>query len=213
MTEGPWIPGEADGADRRHAPATLRNRDAIVAVLREILPPTGLALEIASGSGEHALHFAAAFPGLDWQPTDPDSAALRSIAAWRADAGHANLRAPLMLDAAADAWPVAHADALLCINMIHISPWEATEGLVAGAARTLSRGAPFYLYGPFLQADAPTAPSNLAFDASLKARDPRWGLRSVEQVTALGRAHGFAPERIVAMPANNLSLVYRKELD
>lgn len=210
MTEGPWIAAEAGTEDRRHAPATLRNRDAILAVLREVLPPQGVVLEIASGSGEHAAWFAGQFHRLTWQPSDPDEAALRSIESWSAGAGHGNLRPPVRIDAAAADWPVDAADAMLCINMIHISPWAATEGLFAGAARLLPAGAPLYIYGPFVQAGVPTAPSNLAFDESLKSRDPAWGLRAVEDVSALAAQHGFALDRIVPMPANNLSLVYRR---
>jgi len=210
MSEDPWILADAGAEDRRHAPATLRNRDAIVAVLRDVLPADGLALEIASGSGEHVVHFAQSFPDLDWQPSDPDVQALRSIAVWSRDAGAGNLRAPLRIDAASADWPVDRADAILCINMIHISPWAATEGLIAGAARRLAVGGPLYLYGPFTQAGVPTAPSNLDFDASLRARDPAWGLRALDDVTALAAAHGLALERVVAMPANNLSVVYRR---
>ena len=210
MTEGPWIAAEAGTEDRRHAPATLRNRDTILAVLREVLPAEGLVLEIASGSGEHAAWFAGQFRRLIWQPSDPDEAALRSIASWSAEAGRLNLRPPVRIDAAAADWPVDAADAILCINMIHISPWAATEGLFAGAARLLPTGAPLYIYGPFVQADVPTAPSNLAFDESLRARDPAWGLRAVEDVSTLAAGHGFVLGRIVPMPANNLSLVYRR---
>jgi hypothetical protein len=205
----PWSAADGGGEAKRHAPATLRNRDAIVAVLRETLPKTGLVLEIASGSGEHAVHFAQAFSSLDWQPSDPEPAALASIDAWRAEAGLANLRSPLMLDTAAGDWPVAHVDAILCINMIHISPWSATEGLMAGAARLLPAGAPLYLYGPYVRADAPTAESNLAFDASLRARDPAWGLRALEDVIALAARHGLTFDRLIEMPANNLSVVFR----
>jgi len=205
----PWSAADGGAEAKRHAPATLRNRDAIVAVLRQTLPETGLALEIASGSGEHVVHFAQAFSALDWQPSDPEPAALASIDAWGAEAGLANLRPPLMLDAAAGDWPVERADAILCINMIHISPWAATEGLMAGAARLLPPGAPLYLYGPYVRADVPTAESNLAFDASLRARDPAWGLRAVKDVIALAAAHGMAFDRLVEMPANNLSVVLR----
>jgi hypothetical protein len=137
---------------KRHAPATVRNRDAIVAVLADWLPPAGLVLEVASGSGEHAVHFATGFPGLQWQPSDPDSTALTSIAAWRAEAGLANIAPPLRLDAAAPEWPVNAADALLCINMVHISPWATTRGLLAGAARVLPQGAPLILTVPILKA-------------------------------------------------------------
>lgn len=205
-----WVPGEAAAAgDKRHAPATARNRDAIVAVLHDALPSSGLMLEVASGSGEHAVHFAVAFPHLDWQPTDPDPAALASIAAWRADASLPNLNAPLQLDAAGD-WPVSRADAVLCINMVHISPWDATLGLMKGAGALLPPGGLLYLYGPYLRDDVETAPGNLAFDASLKARDPRWGLRRVADVVAAAAAQGLVFDRQVDMPANNLSLLFRR---
>jgi hypothetical protein len=208
----PWQPGSGPAvAGKRHAPATQRNRDAIVTVLREVLPSSGLMLEVASGSGEHAVHFAAAFPALDWQPTDPDPAALASIAAWRAEANLPNLRPPLQLDASTD-WPIAQADAILCINMIHISPWEATLGLLKGAGATLPPGGLLYLYGPYTRDGVETAPSNLAFDASLKSRDPRWGLRAVEDVIAAAKAEGLEFEQMIEMPANNLSLLFRKRL-
>ena len=194
---------------KRHAPAAARNREPIAAVLAEELPQTGLALEVASGSGEHAVHFARTFPGLQWQPSDPDPAAGESIAAWREEAGPANLLPPLALDAASPDWPIARADAVLCINMIHISPVAATEGLLAGAARVLAPGAPLILYGPYLEAEVETAPSNLEFDAGLRARNPQWGLRSAEWLDALAGEVGFRRTRRVAMPANNLMLVYR----
>ena len=212
MTDGaePWEPGSGPvAAGKRHAPATERNRDAIVAVLREELPPSGLVLEVASGSGEHAIRFAAAFPALDWQPSDPDSAALVSIAAWREEAGLANLRPPVRLDAAAP-WPVERSDAILCINMVHISPWTATLGLLRGAGACLPPGGLLYLYGPYLREGMETAPSNLAFDASLRARDPQWGLRRVEDMIAAADAQGLRFDRLVEMPANNLSLLFRK---
>uniref|UniRef100_UPI0035C96DAC DUF938 domain-containing protein n=1 Tax=uncultured Sphingomonas sp. TaxID=158754 RepID=UPI0035C96DAC len=202
----PWIPAEAGSESRRHAPATVRNRMAIADVLRDVLPRSGTVLEIASGSGEHAAYFAGEFPALDWQPSDPDAAARGSIAAW-CD-GIENVRPPLDLDAAAPCWPVDRADAILCVNMVHISPWDATLGLMAGAARVLAAGAPLILYGPFLQEDVPAAPSNLAFDESLRARDPRWGIRSVEAVRTA--ATGFMLDPIIAMPANNLMLVFRR---
>lgn len=195
---------------KREAPAAARNREPIAEVLVEELPPAGLALEIASGSGEHALHFARAFPSLSWQPSDPDPAARASIAAWAVEAGLPNLLPPLYLDAAASAWPLEGAEALLCINMVHISPKGATEGLFAGAERLLPPGAPLILYGPYLEGDVEAAPSNLAFDASLKARNPEWGLRSVDWLDALAAAHGLGRTRRVAMPANNLTLVYRR---
>ena len=205
-----WVPGEAGtSSDRLHAPATLRNREAILAVLREALPSSGLVLEVASGSGEHAAYFAAALPGLDWQPSDPDPAALASIEAWRSEAQLPNLHPPIMLDAAA-AWPVSKADAILCINMTHISPWEATLGLMDGAGKALRAGGLLYLYGPFLRDEVETAPSNLAFNASLKARDAHWGLRRVEDVIAAAEGQGLTLDQLVEMPANNLSLLFRK---
>lgn len=197
--------------DRRlEYPATLRNRDAILDVLRGVLPASGLVLEIASGSGEHVVHFARAFPGLTFQPSDPEDAALQSIAAWTQDSGLSNVRMPVMLDASSDRWPLAAANAILCINMIHISPWRATEGLIRGAARLLRTGAPLYLYGPYRRADVVTAPSNEAFDASLKSRNPEWGLRDLEAVAELARAEGFSGPTITEMPANNLSVVFRR---
>jgi hypothetical protein len=192
------------------APAVARNRDPILAVLREALPGAGTVLEIASGTGEHAMHFAAALPHLAWQPTDPDAQARRSIAAHAAAAGLPNLLPPLELDAAAPVWPVTRADALVSINMIHISPWRATQGLMAGAARVLPAGAPLYLYGPYRRHGLHTAPSNAAFDESLRARDPEWGVRDLEEVAALAAEHGLALQRSVAMPANNLSVIFRR---
>ncbi len=196
---GPWMPSDGGEGDKRHAPATLRNRDAIAAVLGDWLPASGTVLEVASGSGEHAVHFAAAFPKLDWQPSDPDPSALASIAAWSAEAGLPNIAAPLHLDASAPDWPLGHADALLCINMVHISPWAATLGLFAGAARLLGPGAPLILYGPYLEADVATADSNLAFDESL---------RSVKAVIDAVAPHGFRFAERRTMPANNLMLLF-----
>jgi hypothetical protein len=195
---------------KRHAPAAERNREPIAAVLTEELPAEGLVLEVASGTGEHAVHFARTYPRLAWQPSDPDPEALESIAAWRAGEGLANLRAPVLLDAAAADWPISAADVVLCINMVHISPLAATEGLLAGAAAMLGPGAPLILYGPYLEAGVETAPSNLEFDAWLKHRDPGFGLRSAEWLDERAGAHGFARTRRVAMPANNLTLVYRR---
>jgi Protein of unknown function (DUF938) len=206
------MPGDGGPAvdPRRHAPATLRNREAILAVLREELSQTGTVLEIASGSGEHIVHFAAALPGLTWQPSDPDPSGLASITAYVTDSGLANITESLAIDASAANWPVADADAILCINMIHISPWAATEGLFAGAARLLPPGAPLIAYGPYFEADVPTAESNAAFDQSLRERDSAWGLRDLAVVDALAAAHGFARTRRVSMPANNLLLVWRR---
>jgi hypothetical protein len=193
---------------RREAPAVARNRDAILEVLRGLLPARGLLLEIASGSGEHALHFAPAFPGLTFQPSDPDPDARASIDAWCA--GVATIRPALALDAAAPDWPVARADAVLCINMIHISPWASCEGLLRGAARILPPGAPLILYGPFRRAGVHTAPSNEAFDAGLRARDPAWGVRDLEAVALTAAAAGFGPPAVTPMPANNLTVAFRR---
>lgn len=192
---------------RRHAPATLRNRDAILAVLRRHLPEKGLLLEIASGTGEHAAHFAAALPGVIFQPSDPDADARASIDAHAGATGLPNIRPALALDVTG-AWPIDRADALLCCNMIHIAPWEATPALIDGAARVLPSGAPLLLYGPFLRGGRHTAPSNADFDASLRARDPRWGVRDLDEVIAL--AVNFDVAAIEAMPANNLTAVFRR---
>ena len=195
---------------KRSSPATERNREPIAAVLREALPERGTALEIASGTGEHAAYFAGCFPTLRWQPSDPDPNALASIRAWREEAGVDNLLEPLRLDAAAETWPVAAADAILCINMVHISPWAATEGLMRGAKRLLPEGGPLVLYGPFRRAGVTTAPSNEAFDQSLRARNPEWGLRDLEAVEAEALKRGLRLERVVEMPANNLTVVFRR---
>lgn len=198
------------GDPRRIAPHVARNAEAIVDVLRSVLPECGLVLEIASGSGEHALHFARAFRELTFQPSDPDPVALASIEAWRQADGPANLLPPIQLDASAPDWPLAAAEVILCINMIHISPWEATQGLMAGAGRLLPPGGLLCLYGAYRQRGVPTAPSNEAFDASLKARDPAWGVRHLDHVIAEAERQGLALERVVAMPANNLSVILRR---
>lgn len=213
MTDAPrlWFAGEApEDGDKRHAPATARNRDAIVEVLRGELPANGTVLEVASGSGEHAIHFAQAFPDLQWQPSDPDVAALRSIAAWSAEAGLPNVAPPVLIDASGDNWPVDRADAILCINMVHISPWEATLGLLANSAKLLPMGGPLILYGPYFRDAVETAPSNLAFDIDLRGRNPEWGLRHLEAVDRAALAQGLEPTRLVEMPANNIVRVYRR---
>jgi hypothetical protein len=195
---------------KRHAPAATRNRDPIAAVLTEELPTTGLVLEIASGTGEHAVHFARTYPSLTWQPSDPDAAARESIAAWREESNLPNLLPPLDLDAAGAAWPIARADAVVCINMTHISPPAATEGLFRGAGTLLGPGAPLAIYGPFLEDGVEPAPSNLDFDRNLRARNAAWGLRRTSWLDELANICGFARTRRVAMPANNLTLVYRR---
>ncbi|MBO6939738.1 MAG: DUF938 domain-containing protein [Deltaproteobacteria bacterium] len=195
---------------RRHAPATVRNRDPILAVLKRVLPDHGRVLEIAAGSGEHAVHFASALPHLEWQPTDPDPDARASIDAYRAEAELPNLRAALMLDASSHTWPIAQAAAVVAINMIHISPIEASEGLMRGAGALLADGAPLVTYGPYKVDDTHTAPSNEAFDCSLRSRDPRWGVRDIAALEKLAEPHGLVLTERVPMPANNFTLVWHK---
>ena len=200
-----------DIPDRRQsAPAALRNRDPILEVLRTVLPERGTVLEVASGTGEHIVHFARALPRLDWQPSDPSEEARRSIDAWAAAEGAGNVAPALEIDASRPRWPVAHADAILCINMVHISPWAATEGLMCGAGALLPVGAPLYLYGPFRRADAAFAPSNAAFDDDLRRRNPEWGVRQLEDVALVAKSCGLMLDRTVEMPANNLSVIFRR---
>jgi cyclopropane fatty-acyl-phospholipid synthase-like methyltransferase len=190
------------------SPAAERNKEPILAVLREILPPTGTVLEIASGNGQHVVHFAAALPALTWQPTDPDERSRATAAARIAAAGLGNVRAPLALDVHEARWPItAPLAAIVCINMIHISPWSATSALFRGSRALLEHGAPLYLYGPYKEG-ARTAPSNEAFDESLRARNPAWGVRELDEVSAVAREHGFEVARVTRMPANNLSVVF-----
>jgi SAM-dependent methyltransferase len=195
---------------RRSAPAALRNREPIADVLRDWLPRSGLVLEIASGSGEHAIYFAERFPTLDWQPSDIHPEALASIAAWADRASLPNLRPPLMIDAASPHWPVGRADALLSINMVHISPWGSALGLLDGAARLLAPGAPLILYGPWLKDGLPTADSNLEFDFDLRRRDPEWGLRKVEDFASAAADRGIFLVETRPMPANNMMLLLRR---
>lgn len=195
---------------RQYAPSTARNRDPILAVLRGCLPPRGTVLEIASGTGEHATHYATHFPELTWQPSDPDPDMRASIAAWRADMEPPNLLPPLDIDVRRDDWGVDEANAVICINMIHIAPWDAAEGLMRGAARVLRPGGVLYLYGPYKRGGEHTAPSNAYFDADLRARDPAWGVRDAEAVIALAEERDIMLSEIVEMPANNLSLIFEK---
>lgn len=195
---------------KRHAPAASRNRDPILAVLRQWLPEAGLVLEIASGTGEHAAYFAPRFPGLVWQPSDVAPENLASVAAWVAESGADNLRPPLRLDVTAP-WPVARVDAVFNANMIHISPWATAEGLMRGAGRHLAAGGVLLLYGPFRIGGAHVADSNAAFDQSLRAQDPRWGVRDLEDVVALAAANGLDHAATVEMPANNRTIVFRKQ--
>ena len=204
----------AETADaRRSAPAAARNADPILEVLRRVLPPAARVLEVASGSGEHALHFARALPDRSFLPSDPDPDSLASAEAWRRHAGPPNLLPPIALDVHQTPWPLDAStapDAIVCINMIHISPWSACLALLDGAARWLPPGAPLVLYGPYREGGVHTAPSNADFDAGLRARDPRWGVRDLEAVRDAAAERGFALEEVVVMPANNRSLVFRR---
>jgi hypothetical protein len=204
----------------RTSPAALRNRQPILEVLRRVLPARGLVLTVAEGTGEHVTFFARHLPALEWQPTDRDAelrASVEAHLAATAEAALTNVRAPLALDTTSSAWPVERADAVFCANMIHIAPWEAAEGLLRGAGRVLAaraeddqQGAPLVLYGPFRVGGAHTAPSNEEFDASLRSRDPRWGVRDLERVVELAADQGLALDETVAMPANNLVVVLRR---
>ena len=200
----------AEDGGRRSAPAALRNREPIAEVLADWLPDRGLVLEIASGTGEHAIYFAERFPDLEWQPSDIHPDALGSIGSWAREKRLPNLRKPLVIDAEEGGFPIDHADAVLNINMVHISPWESAVGLLDGASQVLSVGAPLILYGPWMTDTVPTAPSNLAFDADLRRRDSRWGLRKVEDFAAEAASRGFALIEQRPMPANNLMLLFRK---
>jgi hypothetical protein len=193
---------------RDYAPAADRNKDEILAILPGILPDRGTILEIASGTGQHAAHFAPHFPKARWQPTDRRGELLSSVRAWTE--GVANVLAPLELDVTWPEWPVPSADAIVTINMLHISPWSTCEAWIQGAAKVLEPGAPLYYYGPMFRRDHETAPSNLAFDRSLRERDPAWGVRQLEEVVALGEAAGLALDAVLDMPNNNTSLVLRQ---
>ena len=208
MTERRFYEAPTAG-ERRSAPAALRNREPIAAVLSEWLPESGLVLEVASGTGEHAAYFAGRFPRLEWQPSDVHPDALASIRGWREETGLPNLREPIVIDAAMPNWPIDTADALLNINMVHISPWAAALGLLNGAARLLGPGAPLILYGPWLADSIDTAPSNLDFDSDLRRRDPDWGLRKVEDFAEEAAARGLSLVEQRQMPANNLMLLFK----
>lgn len=195
--------------DLQHSPAAKRNAVPIIEALRDVLPTSGVLLEIASGTGQHALRFAEAFPRLTVQPTEGDPERVAAIATRIGVGGPPNLREPLVLDAASRSWPVERANAIICINMVHISPWDATLGLLDGAAAILPEGALLFLYGPFIRKGIETASNNLAFDADLRRRDPRWGLRDLGVVTADARARGFGDPHVQDLPANNLAVVFR----
>jgi len=204
MTQPP-----SDG--RPYAPATLRNRAPILAVLTLVLPPSGTVLEIASGTGEHVVWLAERLPYLTWQPSEPDPVLRAAVAERCRESAAGNLLPPIAIDAARDDWGVVETAAIVCINMIHVAPWSACEGLLRGAGRILPPAAPLYLYGPFKRAGRHTAPSNEAFDASLRRHDPAWGVRDVDEVTAAAARQGLSLAEVVEMPANNLSVIFRKD--
>lgn len=203
-------PTEVPVDPRRFAPATERNRGPILELLKRVLPTTGTVLEIASGTGEHAVFFGRNLPHLTWQPSDLDGAARASIVAWSAEARVSNLAAPLALDASQPNWPIDRADAVIAVNMIHIAPWTATIGLLSGAARILPAGAPLVLYGPYKRGGRHTAPSNEAFDQNLRRQDPAWGVRDLETVIEAADAAGLTLAEIAQMPANNLGVVFHR---
>lgn len=195
------------------APAAERNQQPILEVLARVLPSRGLVLEIGSGTGQHVAHFAKALPALTFQPSERDVTRHASIEAWAAAGGLSNVKPPLVLDVTQRPWPVAAADAVVCINVIHIAPWEATLALMAGAGMILPAGGVLVTYGPYLRGGAHTSPSNEAFDASLRASDARWGIRDIDAVAKVAGPAGLALEETVPMPANNFTLVWRKSND
>ena len=201
----------SSGAPLLESPAAERNKQPIADVLARVLPPAGLVLEIASGLGQHAEHFARTFPNLTWQPSELDAEALAVLAERVRRAALPNLRAPLELDVRDDTPPTSTIAAVVCINMIHIAPWWACAALLLHAERLLAPGAPLVLYGPFKRAGQHTAPSNAAFDADLRARDPEWGVRDLDDVVALARRHSFELTEVVPMPANNLTVVLTRQ--
>ena len=206
----PYNVGDLGQGVKRKAPAAERNVGPIGDVLKAWLPSSGSVLEIASGTGEHALAFARRFPLLVWQPSDPDSQALASITAWSAE-GPENLRPPIRLDVCDNVWPVNRADAILCINMVHISPWATSHGLLDGANRLLPEDGSLILYGPWLEDEVETAPSNRAFDESLRSRNPEWGLRHKQDFEAEAALRGFLLTGRREMPSNNIMLQFERK--
>ena len=203
-------PGPSPTDARRENPSAERNKRPLLEVLRRVFPSEGLVLELASGTGQHAAFFTDQLPSLHWQPTDVDAHALPSIAAWRQASHPDRIRAPLLLDATADAWPVPQADAMLCVNMLQVSPWPATLGLLAGAARTLTAGGPLVIYSPMSRGGVHISPGNAAFDANLKSHDPRLGVRDADLLIEAATAAGLTHAQTVDMPANNTVLVFRR---
>jgi SAM-dependent methyltransferase len=205
--------GETLESGGLESPAAERNKQPILEVLEPRLPASGTVLEIASGTGQHVVHFARALPRLSWQPSDFDADLLAAASARIAAASLDNVRSPLVLDVCSDVWPLRSVDAVVCINMIHIAPWAATIGLMRGASRVLRAGGPLFLYGPYRREGRHTAPSNEAFDAALRARDPAWGVRDLDDVVACARPHGFELAETLTLPANNLTLVFLRSVD
>jgi Protein of unknown function (DUF938) len=205
-----WKMGTPDA--RLDAPATERNREPILSVLKTILPPKGQVLEIASGTGQHLTFFAPHFPELTWQPSDPDPMHLASIESWIEQRPSANILSPIQLDVTSDDWEINYADVMLCINMIHIAPLEACLGLFRGAQSILPNGGLLYLYGPFKQQGQHTAPSNEDFDFSLRAQDPSWGVRDLEEVVDTAQKYDLHLQNVIPMPANNFSVVFCRRL-
>ena len=204
----PWPIGEERGGGKIFAQSAERNKGPILEVLRRVLPATGLILEIGSGTGQHATHFARALPALQWQPTDLDPELRRSVEGWIRDEGLSNVRAPIALDVLDKPWPIDRADAIVCINMIHVAPWQSTLALFEGASAV--KASTVFLYGPYRRFGAHTAPSNEQFDASLKANDPTWGVRDLEAVEKVAADNGFELKDVVPMPANNFSVVFTR---
>ena len=196
---------------RLSSPAALRNRDPIADLLRDVLPQKGTVLELASGSGEHVIHFANLFPGLVWQPSDPSPEARASIEDWVKTHSVINVLPPLEIDASQESWQIDRADAMIAINMVHISPWPATQGLMKGAGTLLPSGAPLILYGPYRREGQPLVQSNIEFHASLRARNPAWGIRLLEDVTDLAEQNGLTLTSVTEMPANNLCVVFTRQ--
>jgi hypothetical protein len=207
-----WPIGEKLADGRWLAPSAERNKDPILAVLGRVLPDHGVVLEIASGTGQHVAHFAKALPELTWQPSDMDSGYRESVARWIEAERLANVRAPIRLDVHERPWPIGSADAIVCINMLHVAPWSAALALFDGARDIVPARGVLFLYGPYRHGGAHTAPSNAQFDASLRAHDPQWGVRDVDDVASNALARGFELDETVEMPANNLSLVFRRTM-
>jgi len=198
LDDGRWVAGSAE-----------RNKEPILNLLKRVLPHTGLVLEIGSGTGQHVAYFAKALPELTWQPSDPDDELRNSIRSWTKLEGLDNVRAPIDLEVCRSPWPVTRADAVLCVNMIHVAPWAATQALFSGAKSVLDRGGLLVLYGPYRRHGRHTAASNEAFDAQLRATNPSWGLRDLEKVVEIADQAGFRLAEIVEMPSNNFGVVFR----